>query len=172
MQESKDLKGLSGWLILVGIGLFISIIRLSYNLLAVYYPIFTNGTFTAVSTPGLPLYSPLWGPILISETLINGLFVATYAYLVYLFFTKHYLFPKVYIATVIASVVFVPLDAWACSFVLVDQPIFDNNTAKEMARALFALFIWVPYMLVSRRVKATFVMHRPQGTDAHSVVTP
>jgi len=168
MQESTDLRGLRGWLVLIGIGLVISIARTAYSLLAVQYPLFTEGTFTVLSTPGTPLYNPLWGPILVSEALINAMFVATYAYLIYLFITEHYLFPKVYIATVLASAVFIPLDAWACSFVLVDQPIFDYNTTKELARTLIALFVWVPYMLVSKRVKATFVMHKPLGAAPHS----
>lgn len=170
MQESKELRGLGGWLVLVGIGLFISVIRLSYNVLAVYYPIFANGTFTAVTTQGSPLYNPLWAPILISETVVNVLLTATYAYLVYLFLRKHYVFPKVYIATVVFSVIFIPLDAWICSFVLVNQPLFDDNTLKEMVRALFGLFIWVPYMLVSKRVQATFVEHKPESADTRTVV--
>lgn len=170
MQESQELRGLRGWLVLIVIGLVISISRTAYSLLAVQYPLFADGTFTLLSTPGTTQYNPLWAPILVSEALMNVLFVATYAYLIYLFITEHYLFPKVYIATVIASAVFIPLDAWVCSLVFVDEPIFDANTTKELARTLIALFIWVPYMLVSRRVKATFVMHKPQSADAHTAV--
>ncbi|KTB61760.1 DUF2569 domain-containing protein [Pseudomonas allii] len=171
MQESKNLRGLRGWLILIGIGLIVSFARMTYALLAVYYPLFTDGTFTALSTPGTTLYNPLWAPILISEALISSLFAATYTYLIYLFITEHYRFPRVYIATVLVSAVFIPLDAWVCSLVLVDEPIFDASTTKELARTLITLFVWVPYMLVSKRVKATFVMHRPEPADARSAVT-
>jgi len=170
MQESEELRGLRGWLVLIVIGLVISISRTAYSLLAVHYPLFADGTFTLLSTPGTELYNPLWAPILVAEALINVLFVATYAYLIYLFITEHYLFPKVYIATVLASAVYIPLDAWVCSLVFVDEPIFDANTTKELARTLIALFIWVPYMLVSRRVKATFVMHKPLEAAPHSAV--
>ncbi|AKS08944.1 DUF2569 domain-containing protein [Pseudomonas trivialis] len=165
MQESRNLKGLRGWLILVGIGLFATAFHLIKMLLEVHYSIFAEGTFTALTTQASSLYNPLWGPILISETLINALMAATYAYLIYLFCTKHYLFPKVYIAAVVVSAIFIPLDAWACSLVLADQPIFDITTAKEMVRALIGLCVWVPYMLVSKRVKATFVERRPESGD-------
>lgn len=171
MQKNKELKGLRGWLILIGIGLLLSISRQAHQLIAVYYPLFTNGTFTTATTPGTSLYSPLWGVVLISEALIISILTATYVYLSYLFISKHYLFPRIYIATLLASAIFVPLDAWVCSFVLVDVPMFDFSTLKEMTRALISTFIWVPYMLVSKRVKATFVEHRPHGDDTRTAAS-
>jgi len=41
------------------------------------------------------------------------------------------------------------------------EPMFDPETIKEFARSLVACVIWVPYMLISKRVKATFVEHMP-----------
>jgi hypothetical protein len=34
---------------------------------------------------------------------------------------------------------------------------FDPETAKEFFRSLISMAIWVPYMLVSQRVKNTFI---------------
>ena len=82
-------------------------------------------------------------------------------YLIYLYFSKHYLFPKVYIAIVAISLVFIPLDALLATFVLPDEPMFDPDTTKDFARALISALIWVPYMLISKRVKATFVENSP-----------
>ncbi|OPA87378.1 hypothetical protein BFW88_18805 [Pseudomonas fluorescens] len=161
MQESKHPRGLRGWLILIGIGLVLTVARFSYSVIAVYYPIFTDGSFTALTTPGTHLYNALWAPFLISEALYNSIMGSFSIYLTYLFFTKHYLFPRLYIAALVAWAVFVPLDAWVSSFVLVNEPIFDYDTTKEMIRVLIGVFVWVPYILVSKRVKATFVKHRP-----------
>lgn len=161
MQESKQLKGLGGWLVVVGLGLFIALARLSYALITVYYPIFADGSFSTITSSGTTMDNTLWGAILISETLMNAVFIAAFGYLVYLFFSEHYLFPRVYIVTLIASAIYIPLDARVCSFVLVDEPIFDYSTAKETLRGLVSTSIWVPYILVSKRVKATFVQHRP-----------
>ena len=40
---------------------------------------------------------------------------------------------------------------------LPDEPFFYSETIKEIARGLITTIIWVPYMMVSKRVKATFV---------------
>lgn len=96
MQESKPLKGLGGWLIVVGLGLFIALARLGYALIAVYYPIFADGAFSTLTSSGPTMTNALWGAILISETLVNAVFIAAFGYLVYLFFCEHYLFQGLY----------------------------------------------------------------------------
>ncbi len=162
MNDKDDLKGLGGWLILVGIGIVLAPFRLAYEFGPMYYSIFTDGTFEILTTAGTEAYHSLWGPLLIGEALCNSLLVLASVYLVYLFFTKHYLFPKVYIAIIAFSLFFIPLDAWVGSFVIIDEPMFDPATTKEFVRTLGSAVIWVPYMLVSKRVKATFVEHMPK----------
>ncbi len=163
MSEVKNLQGLRGWLILVGIGVVLGPLRLMFGYAPVYYSLFTDGSFEILTTVGTDVYNPLWGPFLISELIFNlGMLLAS-VYLAFLFFTKHYLFPKVYIAIVAVSLIFIPLDAWFGSFVLVDEPMLDPDTAKELVRAVMNAVIWVPYMLLSKRVKATFVERAPEN---------
>lgn len=83
--------------------------------------------------------------------------------LIYLFFLKHYLFPKLYIGIVAASLIFIPLDAWIVTRVFPGTPMFDPDTTKEFMRSFIAGVIWVPYMLVSERVKITFVEGMPNS---------
>ena len=157
MKEESDLKGLRGWLILIGLGLVFSPIRL----VAIYYPlfsqIFTDGTWEIVTTQGSEFYHPLWAPLLIGELIFNGGLVLLCLYLIYLFFTRDQLFPKVYIFMMVISFVFILLDAWISTIVLPDEPMFDPDTTKGFINAIIGVIVWVPYMLVSRRVKATFV---------------
>lgn len=161
MSDNNELKGLRGWLILVGIGVVIGPFSLMYRFGPTFYSIFTDGTFQILTNVDSEAYHPLWGPLLIGEALYNLLMVLASAYLIYLFFSKHYLFPKVYIAIVGISLVFIPLDAWLSSFVITDEAMFDPATTKEFFRTLISGIIWVPYMLVSKRVKATFVEKTP-----------
>lgn len=160
MSNDEELKGLGGWLILVGIGVIISPIQLLVTYIPIYN-IFEDGTWEALTTVGSEAYNPLWGPLLIGEIVYNAAMVAVSIYLIYLFFSKHHLFPKVYIAIVAVSLVFIPLDAWLVTKVLPTEPMFDPETAKEFMRAFVSGCIWVPYMLISKRVKLTFVEKMP-----------
>ncbi|MGX5220965.1 MULTISPECIES: DUF2569 domain-containing protein [Pseudomonas] len=161
MQEDKVLKGLQGWLVLIGLGIIVTPLRIAHTLATSYYPVFTDGTFNFLTTPGTELYHPLWGPLLIAELIYNSAIVMVYIYLIYLFFSKHYLFPKVFITVTLVAVVFIPLDVWVGTFIPDSGPAFDPETKKEFLRALFVVLVWVPYMLVSKRVEATFVGHMP-----------
>lgn len=161
MNTDNGKKGLGGWLILVGIGVIIAPITMLVKFLPIYIPIFENGTWEMLTTVGSEAYNPLWGPLLIGELIYNLAMVIVSTYLIYLFFTKHYLFPKLYVAIVAVSLVFIPLDAWVVSLVVPTTSIFDAETTKEFLRTLIGAFIWVPYMLVSHRVKATFVEKMP-----------
>lgn len=157
MAEKEDLNGIGGWLILVAIGLIITPLRVAYLLLADLIPIFSNGTWAALTDPGSESYSPYWAPLLIGEVVANGLLMAVSAYLLYLFFSKKKVFPVWYMGVIAFSLVFIPLDAWLVTKALPDEPMFDPDTTKEFSRSILAAVIWIPYMLVSKRVKATFI---------------
>lgn len=162
MSGEKELKGLGGWLILVGIGVVIGPIRLLAVFIPLYFPMFSDGTWAALTTPSSAVYTPYFGAMLIAEMCFNSLMLLACLFLVFLFFTKNHLFPKVYIGIIAASLIFIPLDAWVVTAVFPDQSMFDPDTLKEFGRTLIAAVIWVPYMLVSKRVKATFVEGRPE----------
>ncbi|HBZ93087.1 MAG TPA: DUF2569 domain-containing protein [Pseudomonas sp.] len=162
MSDNAKLKGLGGWLILVGLGLIITPLRISITYGPMFYSVITDGTFETLTTPGTEYYHWLWAPLLVFEAIFNSCMLIACALLLYLFFTKHYLFPKVFIATILISLVFIPFDAWLGSLIFTDEPVFDPDTTKEFARTLFSAVIWVPYMLVSRRVEATFVKDIPE----------
>lgn len=157
MTNSDEFKGLGGWLILVGIGVVFTPIRLVVGLVSLYMPIFADGTWEALTTAGSDAYHPFWAPLIIGEIAFNSIMVVISLYMVYLFFSKHYLFPKVFIAVVIISLVFIPLDSWMVESIFPGEGVFDPATTKEFVRTLVAGLIWVPYMLLSKRVKATFV---------------
>lgn len=161
MTDNNELKGLGGWLVLVGIGVVISPIGLLATVVPTYKPIFEDGTWEALTTVGSEAYTPFIGSLLIGEIAFNTIMIAASVYLIYLFFSKHYLFPKLYIGIVAASLIFIPLDAWIVTKVFPGEPMFDPETTKEFMRSLVAGVIWVPYMLVSKRVQATFVESMP-----------
>ncbi len=160
-MNNNELKGLNGWLILVGIGVVMSPIRLLITMVPIYQPILEDGTWKALTTVGSESYTPYFGSLLIGEMVFNAIMFAASIYLIYLFFSKHHLFPKLYILIVAASLIFIPLDAWLVNQLFPSLPMFDKETTTEFLRSIFTAAIWIPYMLISKRVKATFVEHIP-----------
>ncbi|MCK4816985.1 DUF2569 family protein, partial [bacterium] len=88
MSDQDNLKGLGGWLILVGIGVVIGPFRLGYEYGPIYYSIFTDGTFEILTTAGTEAYNSLWAPLLIGEAIYNTLMLFASVYLIYLYFMK------------------------------------------------------------------------------------
>jgi ABC-type spermidine/putrescine transport system permease subunit I len=149
--------GLAGWLIILAIGLFATPIRLSNYLWQTFSPIFRNGTWRELTSPDSASYHFFWGPLLIAEIAINILFIVGAIYLLFIFFRKSRRFPNLFILFVVSNLAFVLVDAVAIRIVLPEEPILDSATARELGKALFGAIIWVPYMLLSKRVKNTFV---------------
>ncbi|MDP9805013.1 DUF2569 domain-containing protein [Acinetobacter calcoaceticus] len=157
MDDINKLKGLGGWLTLVGFGLIVSPIRLIVTGYQTYYPMFSEGMFNLLTSVDSVYYHPLWKYYILGEIAVNTIFVLISLVLLYLFFRKHYLFPKVFISFCIATIIFILIDASLIKLILPNEEIFDNDTSRELMKSIFYGMIWIPYMLVSKRVKATFV---------------
>ncbi|QYF94715.1 DUF2569 domain-containing protein [Massilia sp. PAMC28688] len=150
------LEGIRGWLILVALGVVISPFRMAWDMYKNYGAIFGEGTWQALTTPGSDVFHPFWGPFLVSEIVINVALVLAWTYMIHLLFSKKKAFPKWFIWAHVAAPVVVVVDSLGLQVVRPDLPVMDPETRKEMFRAMFALCVWVPYMMMSRRVKATF----------------
>ena len=155
--QRRHPSGLGGWLIIVAIGLVVSPIRLSLSFLQTFASLFQDGTWARLTTPGSEKFHVLWGPLLVFEIVSNFIFIVGFTLLAFIFFRKSKLFPKTYIAIVLVNFCFIVFDAWFASFVLPDEPIFDVETTNEIVRSFVHVAVWVPYMLVSKRVGNTFV---------------
>jgi hypothetical protein len=156
VTEGENLDGLGGWLILIGLGIITSPLRIIAMAFPIYYEIFSNGSWEVLTTPGTETYNSLFGLIIIGEILINGALVVAWLFIAFLFFTKKIAFPKWYIGILLFTLAFILLDALTIKLVFPNEPVLDPETLKEFGRSLIVVLIWVPYMLVSKRVKATF----------------
>jgi len=149
-------KGLGGWLILIAIGLGVTMLRLVWFVVGMLVPIFTSGQWANLTTPGTADYHALWAPLLIFELCGNLLFVLMAGTLLVLFFRKSRLFPKVFIAYSLLNLAFVTGDYFLSDLIPAVAAANDADAVKEVARAVVGAAIWIPYMLVSKRVKNTF----------------
>lgn len=156
-MDGEKTEGLRGWLIFVGIGIVISPIRLAINTFPIYFKLFSNGGWTALTTPGTSVYNHLWAPIIIGEIIINIGFIIAWIGVAFLFFSKKRMFPKTYIGILLFSFAFMVLDIMIMKMMIPDQVKYDSEAVGEPIRTIFIIIVWVPYMLLSSRVKETFV---------------
>lgn len=157
LPERPDLQGLGGWLILVGFGLCAApFIRL--NLLVQHWEgYFSMETWQMVAMRGGEQYHPLYGPVLTFEVLGNSMLLAFNFVLICMFFAKRHVFPKAYVALMLANVAFLVLDEVISNAIPFVASQSDNTTRREINRAILQGVLWSAYMLTSKRVKATFV---------------
>jgi hypothetical protein len=156
-QKEKTPLEIGGWLFLVAIGVVVGPIRMVMLLLETYPPIFTEGTWGALTTVGSDFYSPIWGPFLVSEILINVALLSASIYLMFLFFNKKASVPKWYGGISIFSIIFIVIDAYVVTLVLPEAEFLDADTVKELMRSMVSCLIWTPYLYISQRAKNTFI---------------
>jgi hypothetical protein len=139
--------------LLVGLGILFTPLRLVYDIVSLV-PSYSAATWTRLTTPTSPDYHTLWAPVLIGELLGNALFLGLSVLNVVLFLQKRRSFPWFFIAFLVTNTVFLLADGALAAIV---APKTDNaGSAADLARAIIAVSIWVPYFLASKRVKATF----------------
>ena len=157
MRDRNEPEGLGGWLILPLIGLVISPIRIGLLIATTFLPAFADGSWEYLTHRDSEGYHPLWGPLLVAEMVFNAFFVMYSLFLLVLFFMKHAWFPRAVIIYYLSNLVFIAGDAAVIGLVPGLGLELDGEVTQEIVRALIGIAIWVPYFLVSRRVKNTFV---------------
>ena len=157
--EHPDLQGLGGWLILIQIGLWLTLPVLLYtsfeNLLLV-----SEGSWKILTDPSSEAYDPYWAPALLFEVSMPVFLFVFHVYLLIIFLQKRYTVPFIMIVRFLLVIAYLGIDAY-----LLDQIEFIDEADKaesygQLARAIVQSCIWIPYFLVSRRVRATFI--RPE----------
>jgi transglutaminase-like putative cysteine protease len=153
----KNLSGLGGWLVLVGIGRFFGPIGILVFICK------SAGSFSlwkwhTLTSPDGMAYQPGWAPLLILELLSNLSLLILGIFLLVLFFQRRRIFPRWFIFLMLWSAVAVVADAIAAATVVKTSSTgLSAQTMTSIFRTLFACSIWVPYMLKSRRVQMTFI---------------
>lgn len=88
------------------------------------------------------------------EIAVNAVLVVLSIYSAYCFFSRRRNAPKVFITLLLASLAFQVLDAVIAKLAFDTLP--DAESVKGLLRIAIGCAVWVPYFLVSKRVKATF----------------
>jgi hypothetical protein len=151
------LTGLGGWLILVAIGVTLRPITLLVSIARSLVHAFDQAGWDAITEQGSAGYQPFFGPLLVAEVIGNSLLIAGSIVMLVLFYQRRRAFPLVFIVNVAFSLVFLSLDTWAGEHLVNLDTAGSAESYGGIIGAAMQAFIWIPYMLISERVKSTFV---------------
>jgi hypothetical protein len=157
-SAKKQYDKIGGWLILVAIGLIFTPLRLLVVLFKDLLPALSGETWSRLTTPGTAAYHPLWAPLLFFEVIGNCLFIVAPIIVAIFFFQKRRFVPRLIIILLLANLVFVAIDYFAADLIPFVAAQEDIGSLIELIRVFIVCAIWVPYFLVSKRVKGTFVV--------------
>ena len=162
-RDEKSLQGIGGWLILVAIGLIVSPLKILSGMILGYAPLVGDGTWSMMTDPTSASFSLSFVLLAIFEIAANmGLVVFAVA-LIVLFFRTSESFPSWFIVFLLSALFISLIDAGLTWLAFPEEPMFDPETVAGLARQTMVCLIWIPYMLVSKRVEATF--RRPDAGD-------
>lgn len=153
----KSVEGLGGWLIIAGLNVVLAPVLIVVKAYTGYAKMVSSGVWDAVTSPESMAYDPRWVPIVIGEAALNGVMVLVLIYIAFLFFSKRRAFPFWFIAIHVVTACLVAIDALVIQHMFPGTPMFDADVVREIVRPVVGALIWTPYLLMSKRVKATFV---------------
>jgi hypothetical protein len=156
-HKERSYKRIGGWLILLGIALVISPIKVGITLVKDLWPAISNDTWTVLTTPGSNAYHPLWAPLLIFEIVGNTGTIVLCLITLWFFFQKSRVTPQLIIAFLVINLILVAGDSFLSNMIPAVAQQSGPGSARELARSVIGAAIWIPYCLRSKRVKATFV---------------
>src|SRR5690349_898222 len=160
---SKDEKAppvprrFGGVLIVVAIGLILSFLQGLGNLGTWLRP-FREPVWERLTVPGSSSYHPYWKPDLIFGLSSTSLLLLLCIIALVLFFRKHRFFPTFMIVVIPLMFVLMLVGYFLDSLVpaIVASPQYATE-AEHLVIKFIALHVWIPYFIVSDRVKRTFV---------------
>jgi hypothetical protein len=156
--SERQYDKIGGWLIIVAIGLILAPLRLLVVLFHDLLPALSTDAWSRLTTPGTEAYHPLWAPLFLFEIIGNCVFILFPIIIAVFFFQKRRFVPQLIIVLLLANLVFVAIDYFVSDLIPFVAAQEDIGSLVELIRVLIACAIWVPYFLVSKRVKGTFVV--------------
>ena len=146
-----EARAFGGWLILPMIGLTLSPILMSYNVIEGAY--FSKGVEYLLSSSS-PAYNLPQGLLAMAELIWNSFFITFTVFCIVSLYMKRSSTPGLIIAFYAMNVFALGLDLLLGEVVGISM---DAEDAKSLSQSIFGAAIWIPYFIKSERVKETFI---------------
>lgn len=166
----ENSKNIGGWLILVGMGFCITPFKLFYDLynLPGY---FNNNVWSSLMSFESSSRNMLTGILMFFELIYNVVYLVFSILLVFLFFYRRSILPKFAILFYSVTTIILLIDT-AAAFQLNPELYSEaerQSSWKEIFRSFISAAIWIPYFLLSTRVKETFTNVSPKNKRQFSL---
>lgn len=143
-QPDGSPPALGGWLLLPALSTFLSPFFIMSGLIELY--------------PAMQAFSRVNGTLqtyIAASVAINAALAIAWVYACFLLVKRRREFPGLFMGLLLISAVVVCGDIVAAATLLNIQP--ESSSYRDLGRAFVGAAIWVPYMLRSKRVAATFI---------------
>jgi transglutaminase-like putative cysteine protease len=149
------LEGLKGWLILPGIAIIASPLRILIETADVWY-LFSAWQWSII---GDQLETGLLATMVV-EMICNVALIVIALFLIVMFFTRRHTFPRFFIAYFVFTLAVAAGDLLALHLLSYPGVEVDASDLGALARLAVYTVIWTLYFMKSKRVKATFTRRR------------
>jgi transglutaminase-like putative cysteine protease len=151
-----NLTGLGGWLILVAIGIVLRPVLILTTIVSTFHTYVNLDTWHVLTAADSASYQPSYAVIAPAEMVVNIVLLVGTLLLAALFFGRRRAFPRVMIGFLVLQLATTIFEIWA-THALTTTSVADHvSRYRDTFQAALAAAIWIPYFLVSRRVKLTF----------------
>ncbi len=155
LDTSAELVGLGGWLILLALGQLVRPITYLKSGRDLFNATMDTHSWRLMTDPIEATYNPWWAPTLLVELFLTIGFLVFCFLLIALFFGKRAAWPRCFAVFLVMSVLGVTLDiVLSHQIPAAAEPIAAS--IRSIATVAIAAAIWIPYVTLSKRVKATF----------------
>jgi transglutaminase-like putative cysteine protease len=151
----RPMEGIGGWLILVAIHHFLRPIMFFGALVMLFPTTLDLEAWRLLTEPGQAGFHPTWKPALLFALLYNAICFIGSIFLLVLFFQKRAAWRRWYIVFLIVVVAGVGLDTHFVQQIPAARGALAGDI-RDFVQVIVAAAIWIPYCLVSKRVKSTF----------------
>jgi transglutaminase-like putative cysteine protease len=154
-QNSTPPLTIGGWLVLPLLGLLFTPLIIIYRLFS-DDSYFNQTVWNKVTMPGGEGYHQLFAPILIFEVISYALIFVFCILLLFMMLNNKRSFPKYIITFYILNVVILIISVAGANHITNELNLGAASQGYEVFKSFIQGAIWIPYFLISERVKETF----------------
>lgn len=155
--EPRQVSGLGGWLVLIQIGLYLTLLLAVVQIADYSLMYLTDESWRILADPASEFYEPLWVPLVIFESVYNILFFLFTIFVLIQFYRKKTSVPVLLIIFYASSLTIGIVDYVWLQQLNISQYLDDSSIIRDISRSAVTCLIWIPYLRRSKRVRNTFI---------------